>query len=86
MSLSRSRTALGAESRRIAFRKGGKVAIFALARKLATLVYRLLRYGQQYVDAGERTYEARFEARRLKSLQASAKHLGFTLVPTENAA
>jgi transposase len=86
MSLSRSRTALGAEYRHIAFRKGARVAIFAMARKLATLIYRLLRYGQPYVDIGERAYEARFEAKRLKSLKASAKHLGLTLVPAGKAA
>ena len=86
MSLSRSGTALGAEYRHIAFRKGARVAIFAMARKLATLIYRLLRYGQAYVDIGERAYEARFEAKRLKSLESSAKHLGFILVSAGEAA
>jgi transposase len=85
MSLSRSRTALGAEYRHIAFRKGARVAIFAMARKLAALIYRLLRYGQACVDIGERAYEARFEAKRLKSLKAPAKHLGLTLVPAAEA-
>lgn len=86
MSLSRSRTALGAAYRRIAFRKGAKVAIFATARRLAVLVYRLLRYGQAYVDIGEKAYDARFQTRRLQSLNASAKHLGYALTPLESAA
>ena len=31
-------------------------------------------------------YEARFEAKRLKSLESSPKHLGFALVPAGEAA
>ena len=38
--------------------RGGAVAIFAIARKLAILVYRMLRYGEDYVDLGEAQYEA----------------------------
>jgi hypothetical protein len=34
----------------MAQRLGGDVAVFATARKLATLIYRLLRWGQPYVD------------------------------------
>jgi hypothetical protein len=83
MSLSRSKTSLGASYRHIAFRKGAKIAIFATARKLATLVYRLLRYGQAYVDIGEKAYAARHQERRLRSLTASAKDLGFVLAPIE---
>jgi hypothetical protein len=67
--------------RRIAFRKGGKVALFATARRLAILVYRMLRHGQNYVDIGEKLYEQRFTERRLRSLRASAKDLGFALTP-----
>jgi hypothetical protein len=56
-SLQRSRTALGASFRRIARHKGGAVAVFATARQLARLIYRMLRYGQDYVDIGEKAYE-----------------------------
>jgi transposase len=38
-SLQRSKTALGAAFRRIARHKGGAVAVFAIARKLAQLIY-----------------------------------------------
>lgn len=79
-SLQRSKTALGAAFRRIARHKGGAVAVFAIARKLAQLIYRMLRYGQDYVDIGEKAYEAQFEARRLASLQEAARGLGYTLV------
>src|SRR5262249_51350329 len=42
----RTKTALGAEFRRIARLKGAAVAVFAIARKLAQYVYRMLRYGE----------------------------------------
>jgi transposase len=80
LGLARSKSALGATFRRTARHKGGKVAVFALARRLAVLAYRMLRFGQDYVDIGEQAYEARFEARRLASLQQTAATLGFTLV------
>jgi transposase len=80
LSLSRSKTALGAEFRRLARRKDGAVAGFAIARKLAQLVYRMLRFGQDYIDIGEAAYEARYRARRLQALQANATELGYDLV------
>ena len=80
-SLFRSKTALGAYYRRIASRKGAAVGIFAVARKLAILVYRMLRYGQDYVDIGQRAYDALFQVRRLKALADSAKSMGFVLTP-----
>ena len=67
--------------RRIARRKGGAVAVFAIARQLARLIYRMLRYGHDYVDIGEKAYEQRFEVRRLAALTETAKNLGYALVP-----
>lgn len=80
VSLHRSKTALGAAFRRIARKKGHGIAVFAIARQLAQLVYRAVRYGHEYVDAGERAYEKRFEQRRLNSLAEAARSLGFDLV------
>ena len=71
---------LGAAFRRIARHKGGAVAVFAIARKLAQLIYRMIPYGQDYVDIGEKAYEAQFEARRLASLKEAARGLGYNLV------
>lgn len=79
-SLVRSKTALGAYCRRVARRKDGATAIFATARKLATLIYRMLRYGQDYVDIGDAAYEAQFQNRRLNGITKAAKALGYTLV------
>jgi len=80
LSLRNSATALGAYYRKIARRIGGDVAVFATARKLATLIYRLLRWGQQYVDEGAEVFEKRYEAIRIAALKAKAKDLGFALV------
>jgi len=81
LSLSRSTSALGAYYRSIARRKDGAVAVFATARKLAIWVYRMLRYGHEYVDIGANAYEVRSQQRRLRGLQASANSLGYQLVP-----
>lgn len=80
-SLQRSKTALGAAFRRKARLTSFTVAVFETARRLATLVYRMLRYGQDYVDAGEAKYEERFRARRISALTKTAKSLGFTIAP-----
>jgi transposase len=81
VSVQRSKTALGAAYRRVARNKGGAIAVFSVARKLAQYVFRLLRHGQAYMDIGEAQYEARFQQRRLRALTESAKSLGFTLQP-----
>lgn len=83
--LIRSSTALGAHFRRIAARKGAGVAVFAAARKMAILVYRMLRYGQPYVDEGQKAYEDRHQALRLSRLQSNAAQFGYRLVKQEQA-
>lgn len=80
-SLIRSQSALGAALRRKARHKGMKTAIFATARKLAKLVYRMLCWGQDYVDEGEAAYEERYRQRTLAHLKTTAKDLGYQLVP-----
>jgi transposase len=80
-SLHHSQTALGAYYRHMARRKGDDIAVFATARKLATLIYRLLRWGQPYLDEGADAYEKRYQADRIKRLTATAKALGYQLTP-----
>lgn len=77
--LKNSKTALGAAYRRISRHKGAGVAVFATARQLARLVYRMLRFGHEYVDIGEAAYEEQYRVRRLAGLKESARSLGFTL-------
>ena len=61
--------------------QGHAVAVFAIARKLAILIYRMLRYGQDYVDQGAEAYEERFKERRIHSLKSMAKEIGYELKP-----
>jgi transposase len=80
MTLRNSKTALGASYRSIARRKGACVAVFATARKLAILIYRMLRHGMAYVDEGIQSYEERFRTARLQTCQQIAKQLGYKLI------
>ena len=82
LSLRHIQTALGAYYRSIGRRIGGDVAVFATAGKLASAIYRLLRWGRPYVDEGAEAFESRFQQRRLKNLAARAKELGYELAPT----
>lgn len=86
LTLRNSKTALGAEYRRISRRKGANVAVFVMARKLAILIYRLLQYGQAYLDEGVQAYEERFKAARLRTCRQIAKEFGYTLLPEEEQA
>jgi len=81
ITLRNSQTALGAYYRRVAFRKGASVAVFATARKLAQLIYRLVRYGQSYVDIGAQAYEDQFNQRRLKSYTKVLNKMGYNVEP-----
>jgi transposase len=81
LSLRHSETALGAYYRRLAARAGPDVAVFATARRLAVLIYRMIRWGQAYVDEGAQAYELRYQQARLKTLAAKAKDLGYYLTP-----
>lgn len=84
--LERSQTALGAQFRRTSRRKGRAVAVFVMARRLATLIFRMLRYGQDYVDQGVEAYEEQFKERRLQAMKSSAKQMGYELKPVPKAA
>jgi transposase len=76
-----AKNALGAFYRRIQARAGGPKAIVATARKIAERVYRLLKYGQEYVRQSQEAYEQAYQQRLVKSLAAKAAHLGYKLVP-----
>jgi transposase len=76
-----AKNALGAFYRRIQARCGGAKAVVATARKIAERVYRLLRYGQEYVRQAEQAYEEAHRLRTLKALARRAESLGYHLVP-----
>ena len=46
----------------------------------ARLVYRMLRYGMQFVDKGAAFYEQKHRQRQISSLKRKAAELGFQLV------
>src|SRR5207249_5308146 len=72
-----AKNALGAFYRRIRARAGGSKAIVATARKIAERVYRLLKYGQEYVRQGEQAYEAAYQERVTQALAKKAASLGY---------
>ena len=81
LALRNSKTALGAFYRRISRRKGASVAVFATARKLAQIIYRLVCYGQAYVDIGAKAYENQFNSRRLIHFTKALKDMGYKIEP-----
>jgi hypothetical protein len=54
----------------------------ALARKLALLFYRLLRYGMAYVEKGLKSDEAKVLETETRLLRKRAKKQGFVLLPS----
>jgi transposase len=76
-----AKNALGAFYRRIQARCGGAKAVVATARKIAERVYRLLKYGQEYVRQAEQAYEEAYRLRTLKAMARKAESLGYKLVP-----
>ncbi|HME72159.1 MAG TPA: transposase [Myxococcota bacterium] len=83
MSLGRSDHALGAFYRRMAARVGKAKAITATARKLALLVYRMLRYRTPYHALSAADYDRQQRSRILRGLRKRAASLGFELVDTQ---
>jgi hypothetical protein len=78
-SLRLSNTYLGAQFRRLKAKLGAPVAIKAMAAKLARLVYRMLRFGMQFVDQGAELYEAQIHQLQVRRLKWQAAKLGFQL-------
>jgi transposase len=85
-SLGRTQSPLALFYRRIKSRIGGKGAITATAHKLACLVYRMLKYGREYVKQSMEEYEKRMREQQERSLRRKAELLGFDLIPQPAAA
>ena len=81
LSLRHSQTALGAYYRRIAQRRGGDIAVFATARKLATLDLPAPAMGPAVRGRRCRRIENRYRQHRIGRLAATAKELGYQLTP-----
>ena len=80
-SLGRTQSPLASFYRRIKSRIGGKGAITATAHKLACLVYRMLKYGRDYVKQSMDEYDKRIREQQERSLRRKAGLLGFDLIP-----
>jgi transposase len=78
-SLWRSKTYLGAKFKRLRTHLGAPKAITAMAHNLARLVYRMLKYGQEYVDKGMEFYQQRYQQQQIRWLQNKAKDLGLVI-------
>jgi len=75
-----SNTYLGAQFRRFRAKLDARVAVKAMAAKLARLVYRMMRYGMKYVDQGAKFYETQHRNLQVKHLKWRAAKLGYQLV------
>jgi transposase len=79
--LIRSQSALGANFRRLRSKLGAPKAVTAMAHKLARLVYRMLKFGAEYIDKGMEAYESRYRQRQTKWLTKQAAALNLQLIP-----
>jgi hypothetical protein len=78
--LLRSKSYLGAQYRRLRTKLGAPKAITAMAHKLARLVYRMLKYGQEYLDKGMQYYDERYRKQQIDLLKKKAANLGLKVV------
>jgi transposase len=79
--LRRSDSYLGAQFRRFRTRLGAPKAITAMAHKLAVLFYRMMRFGQEYLDRGQHSYEDKYRQQQIARLNKQAAELGLAVVP-----
>lgn len=85
-SVGKSETWLGVFHRRMRARLGPAAANTATARKLACLIYHLLKYKEQYIDVDRLIYEEKIRKSRIVRLQKQADELGLELVKKQPAA
>lgn len=83
-SLHKSDSYLGAKYRRLRSRLGAPKAITAMAHVLGRLIYRMLKYGEEFVDKGSQYYEEKLRSRNLDKLERQAAAMGMTLVPAKS--
>ena len=78
--LLRSKSYLGSQYRRFRTKLGAPKAMKAMAARLARIIYRMLKYGESYVDQGQEFYEQRFREQQLRMLTRKATEFGLQLV------
>lgn len=75
--------ALGAFGRRLRARKGPKIAIKAMARKLAGIYWRMMVKGTEYAELGIKNYENQLYKQKLLSAHRLANELNLQLVSNQ---
>lgn len=73
-------SSIGEFGRRIRSRKGGKVAIKAMARKLAKLYWKLFMEGMKYVKQTTKEYKKKLRERKRKNLRKLANELDVKII------
>lgn len=78
--------AIGAFGRRIRGRKGPKVAIKAMARKIAVLYWRVMVKGVDFAEKGVKFYEEQLILNKLKTVNRLAKELNLNIIENQQFA
>ena len=75
--------AIGAFGRKLRSRKGPKIAIKAMARKLAVLYWRIMVKGLEYAEKGIQQYEEQLMLNKMKNLNRLAKELDVNIIQNQ---
>lgn len=86
VTVGRTDTWLGSFHRRMRARLGPAAAATATARKLACIIYHLLKHKEPYVDVNRVIYETKIRAQRISRVRKQAQELGLQLVETQEPA
>ena len=78
--LQKSQSALGAFHRRMKAKLGAAEAITATAHKLARLIYRLIKHGEEYVREGLEKYEQKHRQQKERTVRKLAESLGLKIL------
>jgi transposase len=85
-SIGKTDTWLGIFHRRMRARLGPAGANTATARKVACLVYHLLRYKEEFIDVDQIVFLDKIRTQRLARLRKQAQELGMEIVQIQRAA
>lgn len=81
LSLSHSKSYLGAYYRRMRGKFGAPKANRAASHKMAKIIYAMLKSGKEFNELTQADFELKYKERTLANMKKKAKELGFNLVP-----
>jgi hypothetical protein len=73
--------ATAVDLQRSGVRNAWQCAILRGGHVLARMIYRMLKFGHDYVDRGIESYEARYQQQQLQRIRKQAATLDMQLVP-----